>query len=81
VAGDSGWPVARRPAWLCGSRLSGAPSPTGSIAIVAPVDVLMEQASAAASRLSTTIALEESDGRRIWGETPPAGASSHGRAG
>ena len=52
------------------------PSPTGSLAIVAPVDVLLEQASAAASGLATTIALEDSDGRRIWGKAPPAGASS-----
>jgi len=50
--------------------------PRTSVAIVAPVDVLMEQASAAASRLSTTIALEDFDGRRIWGETPPTGASA-----
>jgi tetratricopeptide (TPR) repeat protein len=51
-------------------------SATGSVAIVAPVDVLMEQASAATSRLSTAIALEASDGRRIWGDAPPNHASA-----
>jgi len=54
------------------------PSPAGSTftAIVAPVDVLMEQALNVASRLSTTLALEDSDGRRIWGETPPSEGSA-----
>jgi len=37
----------------------------------------MEQAMNVASRLSTTIALEDADGRRIWGEAPPdEGAAS-----
>jgi tetratricopeptide (TPR) repeat protein len=61
VAGRPGYAVAT--VW----RHSAA----GSIAIVAPVDVLIEQALNVASRLSTAIALEDSDGRRIWGETPP----------
>ena len=47
------------------------PTPAGSVAVVAPVDVLMEQAKASASRLSTALALEDADGRHIWGETPP----------
>jgi tetratricopeptide (TPR) repeat protein len=42
-----------------------------STAIVAPIDVLMEQASNVASRLSTTVALEDPNGRHIWGKTRP----------
>jgi hypothetical protein len=49
------------------------PSPAGSVAIVAPVGVLMERPLAVASRLSTMVALEDADGRHIWGETPPRG--------
>ena len=67
LAGRPGYPLAT--VWR--------PSRAGSRAIVAPIDVLMEQALNVASRLSTTIALEDSDGRRIWGETPPdKGAAS-----
>jgi tetratricopeptide (TPR) repeat protein len=61
LAGRPGYSVAT--VWL--------PSRAASQAIVAPIDVLMEQALNVASRLSTTIALDDSDGRRIWGETPP----------
>ena len=46
------------------------PTPAGSVAIVAPIDVLMEPALTVASRLSTMVALEDADGRHIWGETP-----------
>ena len=49
------------------------PSPAGSVAIVAPIDVLMAHPLAVASRLSTSVALEDADGRHIWGETPPRG--------
>jgi len=51
------------------------PSPAGTVAIVAPIDVLMEQAVALASRLSAAVALEDSSGRLIWGK-PPADAGS-----
>ena len=52
------------------------PASAGSVAIVATVDVLMEHALEVASRLSTRVALEDVEGRHIWGETPPRGAST-----
>jgi hypothetical protein len=52
------------------------PSPDGTVAIVAPTDVLMEQAMTMASRLSTSIALEDSGGRHIWGKSPPTDSAT-----
>jgi len=65
-ATPTGRALAGRPGYAVAAVWRPSSAGSTSIAIVAPVDVLMEQALNVASRLSTTVALEDFEGRRIW---------------